>query len=502
MRLKYKQMAFDTSVRNPERFIEILSVIVKFEGVILNDENLLTIVSTLYKENIVTSKRIDTNKNIDEIKKLVIEVNETRKADGGFPGGYQSRFWTYMRTLSELGFVYARYNKELKLSNIAKKLVDRIIDEEEAFSIQTIKHNRKSPYRKVLNDFNFFKFILKILLKKERLSYEQFVVAMFSKDGDVNNFLKLINNYKFNDENETYEFLKDRYGVSTNFQTTMHDYPDVVRRMFIISGFVTIRYKGKKFIEVNKNRLDYIKELCSVNFNLTQKEKEDEWEFFKKMSIENPFIEIAQKYRKSLNAINYTNQLYNIINEYKITEDIIIKSILGIGKKKKEIIEEFKEIPEPLKLEFYISILIAIRYKDMIIKPNYKADHLGKPYSHAPGNMGDIEVYKGELYWLIEVTLIRNKNQQLNNETTSVIRHLLNTQYKLLYLSLVAPIIHQDTREFFDISIIKLQSQNRKLFIKPYSIEDFISENDNLADMEKYSKEVFDKFRKILCKDI
>jgi hypothetical protein len=53
MILKYKQMAFDTSVRNPERFIEILSVIVKFEGVILNDENLLTIVSTLYKENMV-----------------------------------------------------------------------------------------------------------------------------------------------------------------------------------------------------------------------------------------------------------------------------------------------------------------------------------------------------------------------------------------------------------------------------------------------------------------
>ncbi len=47
--------------------------------------------------------------------------------------------------------------------------------------------------------------------------------------------------------------------------------------------------------------------------------------------------------------------------------------------------------------------------KRFAIRPNYKADHIGKPYSHAPGNKGDIEIFSKQIYWLIEVTLIRNK---------------------------------------------------------------------------------------------
>ena len=120
----YKQMAFDTAVRNPERYIDILTVIKGFEGRVLDDNTLLDIVSTLYLEGIVKSKNIiiDDSTTIDDIKDLVIEVNSSRNADGGFPKGYQSRFWTYMRTLSELGFVYARYKKEFKFSKIAKLL--------------------------------------------------------------------------------------------------------------------------------------------------------------------------------------------------------------------------------------------------------------------------------------------------------------------------------------------------------------------------------------------
>ena len=37
----HKQMAFETAVRNPERYIEILSAVSEFEGTVLNDKNLL-----------------------------------------------------------------------------------------------------------------------------------------------------------------------------------------------------------------------------------------------------------------------------------------------------------------------------------------------------------------------------------------------------------------------------------------------------------------------------
>ena len=111
-----------------------------------------------------------------------------------------------------------------------------------------------------------------------------------------------------------------------------------------------------------------------------------------------------------INGEIYVNKIFDIIKNYKIDKKIIAESIKKIGTRK-TVIDEFKEIPEPLKLEFYISILIALKYgNEFSIRPNYKTDHIGKPYSHTPGNMGDIEIYSSTIYWLIEVTLIRNKN--------------------------------------------------------------------------------------------
>ena len=113
-----------------------------------NDANLLEIITHLYVVGEVSSSHIRITNSItaEEIKESVIKVNSTRNADGGFPKGYASRFWTYMRTLSELGFVYALYRKPLKLSLMAKRLIKEEVDEQEAFSMQAMKYNRKSPY--------------------------------------------------------------------------------------------------------------------------------------------------------------------------------------------------------------------------------------------------------------------------------------------------------------------------------------------------------------------
>ena len=77
-----------------------------------------------------------------------------------------------------------------------------------------------------------------------------------------------------------------------------------------------------------------------------------------------------------------------------------------------------------------------------------------KEWNHDIKIAEQIEVYSKKLYWLIEVTLIRNKTQQLNSETTSVIRHFLEdnkiNNYLSKYLSFVAPFIHQDTKEFYE----------------------------------------------------
>lgn len=507
----YKQMAFETAVRNPERYLGILSALKDFENTVLNDKNLLDIVSHLYLVGEVASDEIQVleTTRLEDIKSKVIQVNSTRKADGGFPEGYQSRFWTYMRTLSELGFVYAQYNEAFKLSKIAKLLIEGKIDEQEAFSIQATKYNRKSPYRNVSNDFNFFKFILEILLKlkevNKSLSYEQFIVAMFSHDGNVDNFLSLISKNKFKDYKDAYNFVCREYDATTKIKTITQDYPDVVRRLFIISGFVSIRYSGKKLIQINENKIDYIKKLLSINYSLSEDEKQSPKKYFDKLGKDtSKYLNIVQEFRKTdkINGEEYSDKIFDIISQYNISEEIILESIEAIGSRK-SVIEEFKEIPDPLKLEFYISILIALEYgKNFFIRPNYKADHIGKPYSHAPGNTGDIEIYSSEVYWLIEVTLIRNKIQQLNNETTSVIRHFISNEefaeHSTKYLSFIAPTIHEDTKEFYDISIIKNQKDGFKINIKPYSINDFVlvtTKKENFKDMKEYTKNIFSEFK-------
>lgn len=124
-------------------------------------------------------------------------------------------------------------------------------------------------------------------------------------------------------------------------------------------------------------------------------------------------------------GFEYVQKVSEIIKLYELNEDKIVESISYIGTSR-NIIPAFKYIAEPLKLEFYLSLILALKYgKEFAIRPNYKADYIGLPISHAPGNTGDIEVYSKKLYWLIEVTLIRNKTQQLNSETTSVVRHFL-----------------------------------------------------------------------------
>ena len=423
--------------------------------------------------------------------------------------GYQSRFWTYMRTPSELGFVFSQYGEKFIFSDIAKKLISREIDEQEAFSIQAIRYNRKSPYRNVNNDFNFFRFILTILLKLrdkgKSLSYEQFIVATFSPNGNVDDFLSIIENNKFNDYDSVYNFVKTVFKAKTKLKTITQDYPDVVRRLFIISGFISIRYEGKKLIQINENKLEYISELLNFKFSLSDTEKTNPRSYFDKLSSSNNnLLSIVSKYRKNdiIDGKIYASKIFDIIDNYNINEKIIIESIEKIGTRK-TVIEEFKEIPDPLKLEFYISILIAIKYGDQFaIRPNYKIDHIGKPYSHAPGNMGDIEIYSSKIYWLIEVTLIRNKTQQLNHETTSVIRHLYSNEefkkHSYKYLSFVAPIIHDDTKEFYDISLIKGQRHGYSVSMKPYSIDSFIKitlKQENFNDMEKYSARIIKDFK-------
>ncbi|MDB5160125.1 MAG: restriction endonuclease [Candidatus Saccharibacteria bacterium] len=502
----YKQMAFETAVRNPERYIPVLQALKDYEGLILNDKNLLDIVTTLYREGIVESDGVDLDQPEDVIKKQVISVNSTRRADGSFPSGYASRFWTYMRTPSELGFVYARYGKKFLISPLVHKLLLGELDEQELFAIQSFRGNRRSPYRNVSNNYNFFKFIFSVLKKRQvagkELTLEQFVIAMFSENGDADEYLQLIENNKFPDLDTVYDFLLENYSIHTVIGTVTRDYPDVVIRLLAITGLISIRYSGKKFIGLNKNKIDFFDDLAKLVSPLSEAAVENDALFYEEMNSDiSEFMPLIEKYRQDdkIEASEYKSSLARLIERYSLNENLIKQDLIDINSSHNHI-EAFKEIPRPLKLEFYIALLLSMKYGDKFnIRPNYKADHEGKPYSHAPGGGGDIDVFSENMYWLIEVTLIQNKTQQLNSETATVFRHMVeNQEFKtkpLKYLSFIAPHVHHDTDEFFEASVFKYRTMNLKF--KSYTIDRFIDvtlEQSNLNDMERNTTKILETF--------
>lgn len=236
--------------------------------------------------------------------------------------------------------------------------------------------------------------------------------------------------------------------------------------------------------------MELVEKIFASDYSFTEDQKNNSLLYFNQYS----------KYSDSLLSIttgwtvesddSMHSKLERVVKDYGIDINKVKNLINDLEENKNR---EFKYVPTLLKLEFYLSILLYLIYgENHMIVPNYKTDSLGMPISHAPGNNGDIYVYSDNINWLIEVTMIRNKQQQLNHETTSVIRHLEGDSRER-YLSFDAPYVHQDIRNFYDNEIIRLLLSDTLVFMKTYTINNFLSETlkrDNLDSMRNYTNEV------------
>ena len=163
-------------------------------------------------------------------------------------------------------------------------MISNEIDPQEAFSLQAMKYNWRSPYKNVSNDYNYFKFIIKVLKeldkKEKKLSYNQFVVSLFSKEDDVEKFLTTIENNSFATEDSVYEYLNETYGKQNKFGTVIRDYPDTVLRMLRITGFVNIVNQGVLLIEFNHDSEKFVNYFLEKEHNFTETEKNVDIDYF------------------------------------------------------------------------------------------------------------------------------------------------------------------------------------------------------------------------------
>ena len=475
----YKQMALEVAVRNPERYEGILKTFAKFEGVVLDDRGILDVYAQLYLDEVVTA---DALSSVEMSKKSVsnwIVENCSHNNEWGYPTGYQAAFTRYLKTLSEFGFIYAQYNQELQLSPVAKTLVSGKITLSEAFALQSMRYWRKSPYRRVLNDFNFFEFIIDAMIelknKGHRLSYNQLMVGLFSDDGNVEEYLKLLKNNKVGDDaDKAFALVKKKYSQVdgeharvAKQESAFRDYGNTVFRVLQLTGFVNVEYTGVIMLTPNESRMPLYKALKERKFTVSERAKEDEELYFDELGSFDASLEsliLSHREQTDHSTAEYNKKIPKIISSYGLTADSIEQALLKVSSGDKRGRDAFWFIQDPVKFEFLLTLFVYTYFGDSFeYKPNFICDEAGIPYSHAPGNIGDIEIFNKDKYWLIEATLIRSKNQQVNNETVNLFRHIDNTMKGQKYLTLVAPYIHEDTKLIFSVASIITMIKNNML---------------------------------------
>lgn len=517
----YKQMALEVAVRNPERYEGILQTFAKFEGETLNDEGILKIYAQLYLDSVVTAEALKAEYLTPAYLRTWIVENNSHNNEWGFPTGYQAAFTRYLKTLSEFGFIYAQYNQELRLSPIAKALVNGKITLSEAFAIQSTRFWRKSPYRRVLNDFNFFRFILDAIIERDKkghkLSYNQFMVGLFSDDGNVDDYLKLLENNKIGADQDLayklvcnlYSEVDEEHARVSKMTSAFRDYGNTVFRVLQLTGFITVDYKGMLMLSPNKNRIPFYQALNNIGIKISESAKNNEEEYFELIgSFDTTLEALVQAFREKEDhsTAEYNLKIPKIIESYGLNKESIEQALVKVSSGDKQGKDSFWFIQDPVKFEFLLTLFVYSYYGNKFIyKPNYICDEAGIPYSHAPGNIGDIEIYNHDKYWLIEATLIRAKTQQVNNETVNLFRHIDENKKGDKYLTLVAPYIHDDTRLIFNVASvvtlmgkrgIKLSSTSQTTgdFVESVKSKDyFVSTKDNSIAFISELKKTLDR---------
>ncbi len=162
--------------------------------------------------------------------------------------------------------------------------------------------------------------------------------------------------------------------------------------------------------------------------------------------------------------------LKRFANKYSLSE--ISKELENLQFCKASKDDYLKLIDGPTRLEFLTSLALVQKYPHYVVKPNYSIDDEGNPIFTARGGVADIEVYDNNLDSIVEVTLMKNR-QQATNEIPAITRHLKERKEKSskenVFSVFVAPNLHEDT-----IYMCRFTMFKEKLGIYPYSIYDFV----------------------------
>lgn len=208
-----KPISFDTTLRNPSRIPQFVSILSKFEGQIINDKVALELegeiirqkifeptkatLGTYVKEynkkfhfvaadqsdeaaskvEIIYEQWLSENYGSVSLKKIIylLENTITAHKERGWKGGWESRIHTQFNFLNELGFVRVVKGERIVISENGKLLIHEYSNgypfvknydesfEQSAFLIAFSKYQINNPYRSNTIEVNFFPLVLNVI---------------------------------------------------------------------------------------------------------------------------------------------------------------------------------------------------------------------------------------------------------------------------------------------------------------------------------------------------
>lgn len=490
MKAKRKPLSFSTTMRNPGRMAGFLNQMKPYENQILTSEIIYKIISgviknKLYKTNyeirnpkykqIFYSEELEFNdKQVDDIIK-----NSTQKhKEAGYEYGWESRFQTWYSLSQEFGFVFYNKGEKILISESGQMLIDayneKTPNEEKirnVFLNAMVKYQTNNPFKKNSNSNIPLVLLLKVL-KLLKADTEENNAGIFrnelslficwnDEDADklYNKVKEIRKDVGYNYSNEyMYNICLEILGYTTDEEKNSvkkyfkmkkicgESVDEYIRKMRS-TGIISLRGNGR-FIDINSfesKKIEYI--LKSYDKPLNFESKKAYYDYIGK--IDRNFISIENYVTHDVEYNTKINTLYDFAKKY--TKEEILNELLFLASKKESKNPTFKFIPEPTRLEFLTSVSLAQNLQGCIVEPNYSIDDEGLPTMTARGNMPDIVCKDPEKFITsnIEVTLMRDRSNQINNEIIPIRRHLLSIENKndIAFAIFIAPCIHEDTKE-------------------------------------------------------
>lgn len=488
-----KPWSISTTVRNPERIRNFLSVLKLLEGQEWN-----TITQAKYQVLLLQNRLYGVYNNqfykgLDKDTIDYLESNQVisyKQAEDillskNYEGGNDMRGRQSYNPLRKMGFVYTDNNKILRFTDVANYFLQDNYDLGEVFFKSFLKWQLPNPDASDFKrGYNIKPFIATLHLINEvnklslssgykskgisRLEFKLFALTLFDYREIKNQAKKIIDfRNSIKTANNELDFVNNY--IAKNFVDiegldNLNDYADNVIRYFRLTKYIYIRGNGN-YIDLEPRRQVEIENLLSFD-NASAKSFRDKQSYYAYIgNMNEPILpwenvennkkiaelildEILMYQRqlkektelhdkKDLNILNY-NQLKDYISYLRSVRLLLQRKIQHNKIQELKQIEETKtllhniynlNVKKSIELE-RLCVLALNALDDAIeIKPNYPVGDDNEPIFTAPANKPDIECFYEKFNVICEVTMLTNR-QQWYNEGQPVMRHLRDFETK------------------------------------------------------------------------